>query len=806
MSRTAIASLVLAAVASLPGLARVAAAQSLEPSDPEPAPSFEPTGTCGKACACRAALGAGHTLAELLPGARFGPRGPGSTDPTDVVNNNLSIEILSITPASDSASIAGTNVMTIRSNVNNLASFTFRLRSQFIVTNCTVTDTIGTYAVTPTTPAANTYGRTITFARPINMGDEFTVSISYSGNTVDVFFGSIHAGYQNGNGSGDYAVCTLSEPYYAGTWWPCKDGEVQQVGDNSDKATLDMAITAPDTLTSVSNGLLVGVDTLSGGRKRYRWSTSYPMSTYLVFFSTSVYNQYQLAYNYAGGTMPVQFSIYPGSDNSYNRGIWSMVPTMLATYEPMYGLYPFINEKYGVYQFEFNGGQEHQTYTGQGRNGAFSELITAHELGHQWWGDNITCKTWSDIWLNEGFATYTECLWMERKPGSTGFQALHDTINDGSHRPSNTALASSDSYVYIPAAETSNPSRIFSAAYSYYKGAWVLHMLRHVLGDTAFFNALQAYRAAFQPGSASTSDFTTVVSANAGEDLSWYFNPWLYQPGAPAYTFGWANATINGQPYLRLNISQTQPTSTFPLFTMPVDVRITPASGSPINTVVRSHSASDDFLIPLPASTVVSSVAIDPDDWILNTGKSAGTYTVGPPKIVSLSPAPGTEFALASPPTTLAIGFSDPVSVTAANIGVSLGATSIPFSFGYNPATITATLTFTSALAAGTYNVVISDAVVATGNGQHLDGELATNSAASLPSGDGVASGAAMFTFTVDGPACAVDFNHSGTVEVQDIFDFLNGWFAGDPAADFSGGGISVQDIFDFLNAWFAGC
>src|SRR5205823_4839468 len=93
------------------------------------------------------------------------------------------------------------------------------------------------------------------------------------------------------------------------------------------------------------------------------------------------------------GMMPVQFSIYPSSDTTAHRNVWQLVPTMLDTYRTIYGLYPFVNEKYGIYQFEFSGGQEHQTYTGQGRNGAFSESVTSHELSHQWWGDNITCKT-----------------------------------------------------------------------------------------------------------------------------------------------------------------------------------------------------------------------------------------------------------------------------------------------------------------------------------------------------------------------------------------------------------------------------
>ena len=818
LARFALATLVAPTIGCL--LAPCALAQPAGPLEPPPPPfdachlAFEPHIGCGKATAFDAAIAAGFTPAQLSPAGGLAPRGPsGPTDPTNVLHNNLAIEILSVTPSGNNgtAELSGSNTMTIVSNVNNLTTFTFGLRCQYTVTSCTVTDTVGAYATTPTTLSCpvSSYLRTITFARPINAGETFTISIAYSGTAIpNVGLGSFFAGGQGAVDTAPTVVATLSEPYYAATWWPCKDGDVYSLGDNSDKATLDVAITAADTLQSVSNGLLVGVDTLPGNRKTYRWHCSSPLSSYLVFFATSQYNQWSLPYNYGAGTMPVQFSIYPSSDTPTNRAVWEKTPAMLDAFAPIYGLYPFLSEKYGVYQFEFSGGQEHQTYTGQGRGGAFNESITAHELAHQWWGDNITCKTWSDIWLNEGFATYSECLWEERKPGSSGLGSLRSCMNLGNHRPTNAALAASNSYVYIPAADiiglSSSPGRIFSSSYSYRKPAWVLHALRHVIGDADFFNALQTYRAAFQGSAATPADFTAIVSAVAGQDLSWFFTPWLYQPGAPNYTYAWTNTAINGQAYLRLSIAQTQ-SSPAPLFPMPVDVRITTTSSGTINTIVQNRSALDDFLIPLPSPAAASGVSIDPDDWILNTGKTTGSYVQGPPKIVTLAPAPGESVASFAAPSTLSVGFSDPVAVTAADFGVTSNATSIPFTFAYNAGTMTATLTFASPLAAGTYNVAVSDAISAVANSARLDGELASNSPAALPSGNGVALGSAAFTFTITAP-CAADFNNSGSLSVDDIFDFLNAWFAGNPAADFNGGGLAVQDIFDFLNAWFAGC
>jgi hypothetical protein len=235
-----------------------------------------------------------------------------------------------------------------------------------------------------------------------------------------------------------------------------------------------------------------------------------------------------------------------------------------------------------------------------------------------------------------------------------------------------------------------------------------------------------------------------------------------------------------------------------------MDVALTTTSGA-ISTSVRTRSASDDFLIPIPATA--SAVTLDPSGWILNYGKTATAYVQGPPKVVTLSTAPGASIPAASAPSTLSIVFSDNVTVSAANIGITRSAVAVPFTFAYNPTAMTATLTFSGPLAAGTYNVAISDAITAVANSQRLDGELATNTAAALPSGDGSAQGSALFSFTITAPPCAPDFNGSGTVTVQDIFDFLSAWFAGQPTADYNHtGGITVQDIFDFLAAWFAGC
>ncbi|MFN7021276.1 MAG: M1 family aminopeptidase [Phycisphaerales bacterium] len=675
------------------------------------------------------------------PPPRFGDRGPGPVDPTDVLNNTLEIEV-----APPGGSLSGSNTMTIRSNVDNLTSFGFKLRWNFTVTACTVTDSIGSYTVTPTVPFSGSvppsYARNFNLLRPINQNEVFTVRVDYTGTLVEgIGLGSVMFGGQNNNNANPGVVCTLSEPYYAATWWPCKDGDVFQPGDNADKATLNISITAPANFTSVANGVLQGIDDLPGNKRRYRWATTYPMSTYLVCFATTEYNHFTDVYDYGEGTMPLEFYIYPISDTPSNRASWLLVKDMLEVFRPKFGLYPFINEKYGIYQFEFSGGMEHQTFSGQGRNGAFLDWLSAHELAHQWWGDEVTCRTWSDIWLNEGFATYAEALWAELKPGSPGQPALQAWMN--SRRPANP-----NGSVYIPPAETNSPSRIFNAGITYNKAAWVLHQLRRILGDETFFGFVQAYRANFAGGAPTTAEFIALCNSHAGQDLSWYFNPWVYDVGAPTYEYGFQPVTIGGQQYLRLMIRQVQDPA-YPRFTMPIDVDVTVDSTTTTH-VVRSFGDVSHFLIPIPAGSL-DAVALDPRNWVLEYGKAQVAYTPGPPKVVMTTPAPGLETFAALAPSTVTVQFSDSVSGVAADFAVTVDGDPVSFSFSYSAETNTATLDFGSPLPPGAYALFVSDALTsAAPTPLALDGEIAVStSIGSLPSGDGAPGGIAMIAFSI---------------------------------------------------------
>lgn len=510
---------------------------------------------------------------------------PVTADDTDVQHVKLDMEVDTVTQI-----VSATATFSVKSARNGLNKFSLRLHSNFLVTAVTCNTKPASY--TRPTDAID-----ITLDRSYDIGQSFTVAATYSGRPSNQFYGS----FQFKTHSGTPIVWSLSEPWYAYSWWACKESTV-------DKFTLEMWLTVSDQFVAASNGVLQGKDPLSGSRMRYRWKTDYPLCTYAVCLNITNYQIRTDRYKHLGADMPVEFYCYPESWSSSQGGMNMLVP-MLTTFSNLFGQYPFIKEKYGIAQCGFGGGMEHQTLTAQGS--FTSEFLNSHELAHSWWGNMITCATWKDIWLNEGFASYGEALWKEYMGGSSNKAALHSYMV--TRRP---RYVSGTVYCY----DDKNPSRIFSSNYSYSKASWVVHQLRGVVGDVTFFKILSDYRTIKAYQSATTAEFEAIASLTYGKKLDWFIDQCVMNGGAPSYQYGWSHGVVNNKNYLYLHVVQTQDSRSYGLFKFPIEIRVNGTSFR-----VTNDNWRDEFVIPLTASP--SSVLFDPDKWILWESASRVNYS-----------------------------------------------------------------------------------------------------------------------------------------------------------------------------------
>lgn len=356
--------------------------------------------------------------------------------------------------------------------------------------------------------------------------------------------------------SGTPLVWTLSEPFGASDWFPCKNVTDDKV-DSS-----DMNITCSENFTAVSNGTLRQVTSNGNGTKTFKWHNSYPIANYLISIAVTNYSEYSSFFRYTTtDSMPVNHFIYPEHLNQL-KPLLDKTNGMLGYFSDTYGLYPFIKEKYGHAEFKPLGGMEHQTVSSMGY---WSEGIIAHELSHQWFGDKITCKDWHHIWLNEGFATYGEGLYYEHFQGRIAY--------DGYMLATMMNAKNAVGTIYVQDAE--NPAEIFSSTRTYAKGGTVLHMLRGVVGDSLFFTALKKYVAdtTLAYKNAVTADFQRNVEAVTGQNLSYFFNEWIYGENYPRYTVSMSSAD-NGSGLYNTEVKIDQRLNTNPLFfTMPVEIK-----------------------------------------------------------------------------------------------------------------------------------------------------------------------------------------------------------------------------------------
>jgi aminopeptidase N len=293
----------------------------------------------------------------------------------------------------------------------------------------------------------------------------------------------------------------------------------------------------------------------------------------------------------------------------------------------IYGPYPFDDEKYGHCMAPLSGGMEHQTMTTQG---FFEKSLTAHELGHQWWGNNVTCASWADIWVNEGFASYSDYLMIENLYPAERAAYMTDVHTNVMSQP--------DGSVYV--LDSLNESRIFSGRLSYDKGSAIVHTLRYLVNnDQLFFQTLRDFQNAFADSTAKGIDIKAAFETSTGLDLTNFFNEWYFGEGYPTYSARWNQVGTD----LLLEITHTVSASgTTPTFTNPLEIRFT-RMGFP-DTTIRFDITSNTCQYFIPNVGDINTLAqFDPSNWVVN---KSGAKVYDPNFFLSINEEQLTQFSV----------------------------------------------------------------------------------------------------------------------------------------------------------------
>lgn len=420
-----------------------------------------------------------------------------------------------------------------------------------------------------------------TSALPANVLDSLT--IQYSGtppNTNNAFFTNTQGGMP--------VLSTLNEPYGAQDWFPTK----QSLNDKIER--FDIKVTTPSQYSVASNGKLMSETILGSGQKLTFWRTQYATAAYLV--ALSITNFVKL--NDTMGTPPFPFVnyIYPATfNNTTSMSNIEWTKTVMNTFETYFGSYPFRNEKYGHMEFTAGGGMEHQTMSSMG---AWTRQLIAHELAHQWFGDKVTCGAWNDIWLNEGFATFGEHVANE-KLLLTNTQFLSYLLDQKNYV---TSVAGGS--VYVSDANLGSVGTIFNGRLTYSKGGYVVRMIKWILGDTVFYQALKDYHA--RPNLAynyvKTSDLNASLLQSTGKDFTGFFNDWIFGQGYPTYDIRWKQTGNQ----LTFKAGQTQSDASVSFFEMPLPIKVNGTGGQVVYFALNNTSNNQYFTetVAFPVASV----------------------------------------------------------------------------------------------------------------------------------------------------------------------------------------------------------
>lgn len=394
----------------------------------------------------------------------------------------------------------------------------------------------------------------------------------------------------------DTVLWTLSEPYGMKDWWPVVDERTDKID------SMDVYITAPKQYVAASNGVLVN-QTVEAEMRTTHWKTRYPIVPYLVAFAVGNYKVTQqniLLRN--GATLPLVCYAYK-SDTSYARKVNNYTQMHMQRLEQLYGPYPFRHEKYGHVQIGYHGGMEHQTITFAGVS---YEQLVVHELAHQWWGDFLSCATWQHVWINEGFATYSEYLAHDFENSSTKSRLKRwkrENLYLGTYTKNGSVFHS----------DTTNEAELFSNTLTYAKAGYVIHMLRNQIGDSAFFATIKCLPTKYASTSnnmLTTNQIQKAFEQVADTSLATFFSNWIYGEGYPIYNaqFTQKADTVT----IQINQTTTHPSVSF--YAMKIDVLLV---GEKIEKRITLHNTKPNQTFEVVAEFKVNEIVLDPDNDIL---------------------------------------------------------------------------------------------------------------------------------------------------------------------------------------------
>ncbi len=511
----------------------------------------------------------------------------------DVTRYILDVQLV---PWAVSNKFLGHVTVRAKSEITNLTSLVLDFIGM-TVDSCKVNSTSTTFSRTSTK-------LTVNLDTGYNPGDSFYVEVFYRGIPSQGF-------YFDMNIYGTEIYYSFTEPYLSRYWFPCYDFP-------NDKAFSEIIATVPDGNYAIANGNLISVVDNPDTTITFHWKEDYPIATYLISLTVCDFARIDSFAVVNNDTLPVHYWVYH-QDSAKAVVDFQKTPEMIEFFSSIWVPYAFMGEKYSIVQAPIGGAMEHQTNTTWGfpmPGTAQYEWVDAHELSHQWWGDMVTCNDFANIWLNEGFASYSEVLWQEYEYG----QAAKKTHLAGFESNIYAAKTGSVAWpIYNP------PSNYLFATAVYKKGAWVLHMLRYILGDSLFFNGMADYGQTYIYSTANTQQFQTSMENYSGVDLSGFFNQWVYSPNYPRYNWSWAKTSYGGNHYVTLNINQKQTTPS--VYTMPIEFKVTTPSGDTIITLQNNQrDQSFNFIV----NDTPQSISFDSDYWILSADTlKAYTYLAG---------------------------------------------------------------------------------------------------------------------------------------------------------------------------------